>query len=135
MDLVRPWIAGAVLWVIASVVGVYAVAVLAPAGHLYASELMPVAWWGAAGAASYALAAMGASLLHRAPERWRAGRNAAAALAAPVVGTAANAALMPLQEAPDWPVFAGWSAIALVGAVAGWALAFALRRAKRPAAG
>lgn len=126
MDFIRPWSAGVVLWVTLSVAGVYVTALFAPIEYVTDSGLA-IVWLGSTGFVAHLLAAAGASLLHRAPQRFRAGRNAVAALGAPAAGTVLNIAMFRPDIPADVWVFVAWNIIALVGAVAGWLLVRVLR--------
>ncbi|RCV57945.1 hypothetical protein [Marinitenerispora sediminis] len=127
MDLVRAVAAGLVAWFVLNTAASIAVVEYATLEQLQ-SYAGAVAWYGATGSAAGLLTAAAGSLAHRRPERARPGRNAVAALTAPVAGTIGNALLLAGTPGARWPEFATWSLIALAGAVAGWALTRRLRR-------
>ncbi|GAA3725852.1 hypothetical protein [Salinactinospora qingdaonensis] len=121
MDLLTSWLAGIAAWLVLNTIGSVVIVEYAPAEQLqnFASS---VAWNGTAGFIAYLLTAVVAALVHRRPERQRLGRNALAALGAPVVGTLGNAAVLLFTPGAQWGVFWSWSVIALAGAVVGWLL-------------
>ncbi|GAB3454324.1 hypothetical protein GCM10027570_34320 [Streptomonospora sediminis] len=128
VEYIRAWVIGAVAWFMLTNLGTLAFGVLAPAEHLR-SFGWALLWLGGIGFAAYFLSAVAAAAVHRAPDRHRFGRNAAAVLAAPVVGTAVDTARLLTGTGVNWALYGSWTAIALAGAVLGFVL---MRRVQAP---
>ncbi|MDA0563229.1 hypothetical protein LG943_02625 [Streptomonospora sp. S1-112] len=129
VEFVRAWIIGAVSWFMLTNIGALAFRLLAPPEHTQ-SFGWALLWLGGIGFAAYFLTVVATALVHRAPDRHDLGRNALAVLPAPVVGSSVDTGRLLAGTGVNWPLYASWTAIALVGAV----LAFLLmRRLQRPA--
>ena len=126
MNLLLCWLVGLVAWFVCATAGTGVVVRTASTEQLATFEGV-VLWHGSVALVSAFVAAALAALAHRAPRRDRAGRDAVAALGAPVAATAANSVLVALSPSPSWDVFLAPAALSLVGAVAGWLLVRALR--------
>lgn len=128
VEYIRAWVIGAVAWFMLTNLGTLVFGVLAPAEHMR-SFGWALLWLGGIGFAAYFLSAVAAAAAHRAPDRHRLGRNAAAVLAAPVAGTAVDTARLLTGTGVNWALYGGWTAIALAGAVLGFLL---MRRVQAP---
>lgn len=126
MDLVVSWLVGVVSWFVLHFLATIVVVQSASPEQLSSFD-GAVLWYGSTGFVAYLAAAALAGLAHRSPQRRRTGRNALAALGVPVAVTVVNAAALGFEPDARWGVFLAWSAVALVGAVAGWLLVRALR--------
>ncbi|UOE22060.1 hypothetical protein NI17_014215 [Thermobifida halotolerans] len=120
------WLVGLVAWFVCNAAGTGVVVRAAPPEQLAAFEGV-VLWYGSASLVCTLVAAASAALAHRAPRCDRVGRDAAAALGAPVASVAVNSVLVAAEPSPAWGVFLAPAALSLVGAVAGWLLVRALR--------
>ncbi|QBI53152.1 hypothetical protein [Streptomonospora litoralis] len=121
VEYIRAWVIGAVAWFLLTNLGTLVFHLAAPAEHTR-SFGWALVWLGAIGFSAYFLSAVAAALVHRAPDRHRFGRNAAAVLAAPAAGTVVDTARLLLGAEINWALYGGWTGIALVGAVLGFLL-------------
>lgn len=126
MNLIVCWLVGLVAWFGFNVVGTIVVVEAVSPEQLAAFDGI-VLWYGSVGFVGTLLAAALAALAHRGPQRHRVGRDAVAALGAPVAAVVVNTVITVADPSPEWGAALTVAALSLVGAVAGWQLARALR--------